>query len=249
MDVELVRRDLADSRTEAQTLIHGARVVVRGMPTPKPASLISADTPITVIGDEKRWVSRGAQKLLAGLEAFSIEVAGKSALDVGASTGGFTEVLLEAGARSVVALDVGRGQLHERLRIDPRVESYEQTNFRLVDPGHIGAPFPLVVADVSFISLCSLAEQFAAVTTEMADIVLLIKPQFEAGRRQVGRGGIVKDPEVRAETVAKVKHCMGNRGLGSRGLIKSPIEGADGNTEYLIWLRKGSEPADLEVPT
>ena len=245
----MVRRELVQSRTAAQTLIESDRVVVRGIPTPKPASMVSADTPITLVGDGRSWVSRGAQKLLAGLEAFPIEVAGKRALDVGASTGGFTDVLLDAGAQSVVALDVGRGQLHERLRADPRVESREETNFRIVKPDRIGAPFPLVVADVSFISLCALAAQFAAVTIEDADIVLLVKPQFEAGRKRVGRGGIVKDPNVWTETVERVMRCMEHVGLGSQGLIKSPIEGAAGNIEYLLWLKKGSESAHLEVPT
>ena len=244
----MVRRELVQSRTEAQNLIESLRVVVRGIPTPKPASMVSADTLITLESDERSWVSRGAQKLLAGLEAFPIEVAGKVVLDVGASTGGFTEVLLEAGAHSVVALDVGRGQLHERLRADRRVESREKTNFRVVEPSRIGAPFPLVVADVSFISLCALASQFAAVTNEDADIVLLVKPQFEAGRKRVGRGGIVRDPNVRAETVEKVMECMEHVGLGSQGLIKSPIEGAEGNVEYLLWLKKGTESAPLEVP-
>ena len=245
----MVRRELVNSRTEAQALIEDERVVVRGMPTPKPASMVSADTPISLVGEGRSWVSRGAQKMLAALEAFPIEVSGKPALDVGASTGGFTEVLLEAGARSVVALDVGRGQLHERLRADPRVESREKTNFRIVEPARIGAPFPLVVADVSFISLCALATQFAAVTIEDADIVLLVKPQFEAGRKRIGRGGIVKDPSVWTETVERVMECMEHVGLGSQGLIKSPIEGAGGNIEYLLWLKKGSESAHLEVPT
>ena len=246
--MELVRRELAQSRTEARALIESDRVVVHGIPTPKPASMVSADTSITRVGEGRIWVSRGAQKLLAGLEAFPIEVAGKRALDVGASTGGFTEVLLEAGATSVVALDVGRGQLHERLRADPRVDSWEKTNFRLMDFDPIGAPFPLVVADVSFISLCALAVQFAAVTSEGADVVLLVKPQFEAGRKKVARGGIVKDPTVRAETVRKVIVCMGHAGFGSQSLIKSPIKGAAGNIEYLLWLKKGSESEHLEVP-
>ncbi len=210
--------------------------------------MVSVETPIALVDDPKRWVSRGAHKLLAALEAFPIEVTGKSALDVGASTGGFTEILLNAGAESVVALDVGRGQLHERLRADRRVESREKTNFREIDPDHIGAPFPLVVADVSFISLCALTSQFAAVTTEGADVILLVKPQFEAERSGVARGGIVMEPTIRGETVEKVIRCMGEVGLGAQGLIRSPIKGADGNVEYLLWLTKGCEPVSLEVP-
>jgi 23S rRNA (cytidine1920-2'-O)/16S rRNA (cytidine1409-2'-O)-methyltransferase len=219
------------------------------MPAPKPASLVSADTPIELLSDEKRWVSRGAHKLLAALEAFPVDPKGKDALDVGASTGGFTEVLLAAGARSVTALDVGKAQLHESLRADPRVDSLERTNFRIIDPGSLErSPFSIVVADLSFISLCAVATNLAAVSTDKGDLILLVKPQFEAGKGEVGGGGVVRRQETRDRVVDEVCECLEKAGLGARGIIRSPIEGRDGNVEYLLWLRKGEERIALEVP-
>lgn len=221
--------------------------MVKGMPTPKPSSMVSADTPIRLAGDEKRWVSRGALKLLAALDAFPVEVAGKRVLDVGASTGGFTQVLLEAGAEHVVSLDVGRGQLHEFLRAHQGVTSMERTNFRNVSVSELGT-FSLIVADVSFISLCTLAEKFSEVGEAAADYLLLVKPQFEARRGDVGRGGIVTDPEVRWQSVEKVVACLDVAGIGAQNVIMSPIKGSDGNVEYLLWLRKGDKIVDVEVP-
>jgi 23S rRNA (cytidine1920-2'-O)/16S rRNA (cytidine1409-2'-O)-methyltransferase len=186
--------------------------------------------------------------LLAALDAFPVDPTNKLVLDVGASTGGFTEVALERGARSVTALDVGRSQLHEHLQEDPRVVSIERTNFRLVDPARLSGPYPFMVADLSFISLCAVAEKFAEVAADEADLVLLVKPQFEAGKGNVGRGGVVRDHEVRVQAVRKVIGCLGEAGFGARGIIRSPIEGRDGNIEYLLWLRKGDEGIALEVP-
>jgi 23S rRNA (cytidine1920-2'-O)/16S rRNA (cytidine1409-2'-O)-methyltransferase len=218
------------------------------MPAPKPASLVAPDTPIELVSDERRWVSRGALKLLAALEAFPVDLDGKVVLDVGASTGGFTEVALDRGAVSVTAVDAGRGQLHESLLRDPRVDSRERTNFRLADLDRLGAPFPVVVADLSFISLCIVADKLAAAATAGADLIVLVKPQFEAGKGQVGRGGVVRDRTVRERTVRQVIDCLGRVGLGALGLIRSPIEGRDGNIEYLLWLRKDAEGQELEVP-
>ncbi|MGH8949266.1 MAG: TlyA family RNA methyltransferase, partial [Acidimicrobiia bacterium] len=232
----------------AQLLIAESKVLVGGMPTPKPASLVSSDTPIALVADERKWVSRGALKLLAALDAFPVDAGGKVVLDVGASTGGFTEVALERGARSVIALDVGRAQLHERLRKDPRVVSMERTNFRLVDPAQLDGPFPVIVADLSFISLCAVAAKLEETAGDRADLVLLVKPQFEAGKGNVGRGGVVRDHEVRVGAVRKVIKCLEEVGFGARGIIRSPIEGRDGNVEYLLWLRKGDEGIALEVP-
>jgi 23S rRNA (cytidine1920-2'-O)/16S rRNA (cytidine1409-2'-O)-methyltransferase len=243
-----VRRDLARSKTEAQQLISESKVVVGGMPTPKAASLVAADTPIELVSDERRWVSRGALKLIAALEAFPVDLGGKRVLDVGSSTGGFTEVALDRGAASVTALDVGRAQLHESLSRHPRVVSMERTNFRLVDVDDLGAPFPVVVADLSFISLCTVAGKLAAACVDGGDLVLLVKPQFEAGKGQVGRGGVVRDQTIRDRAVRQVIGCLGAVGLGAVGLIRSPIEGRDGNVEYLLWLRKGEPGLGLEVP-
>ena len=243
-----MRRDLARSRAEAQQLISDSKVLVGGMPTPKPATLVASDTPIELVTDEKRWVSRGAMKLLSALESFPVDMSGKRVLDVGSSTGGFTEVALDRGAASVTALDVGRAQLHERLLRDPRVVSMERTNFRLVDPDRLGDPFPVIVADLSFISLCAVAGNLASVATDGADLILLVKPQFEAGKGRVGHGGVVRDQTVRDEVVTHVIECLGAAGLGARGLVRSPIEGRDGNVEYLLWLRKGEAGLVLEVP-
>ncbi len=245
----MVRRNLARSRTEAQQLISAGSVVVKGIPTPKPASLVTADTPITLSTGEKRWVSRGAYKLLGALAAFPIGVSGKRALDVGASTGGFTEVLLDSGAAQVVALDVGRAQLHETLLADERVRSVERTNFRHVDVADLGGPFELVVADLSFISLCTVAGKLTAMSSADADVVVLVKPQFEASRSEVGRGGLIKDQAIRDLTVQRVIGCLGEEGLNAQGLIQSPIKGGDGNVEYLLWLRKDRVMVDLEVPS
>lgn len=244
----MVRRELAGSRSEAQELITESKVLVGGMPTPKPSTLVAPDTPIELVSEERRWVSRGAFKLLAALEAFPVEIAGNTVLDVGSSTGGFTDVALERGAVSVTALDAGRAQLHESLQRDPRVVSMERTNFRLVDPDVIGGPFPVVVADLSFISLCAVAANLAAAAEDGADLILLVKPQFEAGRGQVGSGGVVRNQTIRDEAVTRVIDCLRNAGLGARGLIRSPIEGRDGNVEYLLWLRKGEDGIVLEVP-
>jgi 23S rRNA (cytidine1920-2'-O)/16S rRNA (cytidine1409-2'-O)-methyltransferase len=209
---------------------------------------VGSDTPIEVISEERKWVSRGAQKLLAALDAFQIRVEGLSALDIGSSTGGFTEVLLDRGARSVVALDTGRAQLHESLRSDPRVISMEKTNFRLADATAIGGPFDLVVGDLSFISLCAVASKIAQAATAGADIVLLVKPQFEAPRDQVASGGVVTEPATRRQTVLKVIGCLDEAGVGAKGVIRSPIKGRDGNVEYLLFLRRGELGLVLEVP-
>jgi 23S rRNA (cytidine1920-2'-O)/16S rRNA (cytidine1409-2'-O)-methyltransferase len=218
------------------------------MPTPKPASLVSVDTPISLVGDDRKWVSRGAFKLLAALDAFPVDPTGKAVLDIGASTGGFTEVALERGARSVTALDVGRAQLHERLRNDPRVVPLERTNFRLVDVAKLDGPYPVIVADLSFISLCAVAGKLDEAAEDGADLIVLVKPQFEAGKGNVGHGGVVRKREVRERAVRKVLECLGEAGLGARGIIRSPIEGRDGNVEYLLWLRKGGEGIAVEVP-
>jgi 23S rRNA (cytidine1920-2'-O)/16S rRNA (cytidine1409-2'-O)-methyltransferase len=239
---------LARSRNDAQRLISESKVVVAGMPTPKPASLVSADTPIQLISDERRWVSRGALKMLAALDAFPVEPAGRDVLDVGASTGGFTDVLLSRGAKTVTTLDVGKAQLHESLRTDPRVVPLEGVNFRLIDPSALEkAPFAIVVADLSFISLCAVAVNLAEAAAERGDLILLVKPQFEAGKGAVG-GGVVRRQEIRDEAVQKVISCLAAAGLGARGIIRSPIEGRDGNVEYLLWLRKGEQRLALEVP-
>jgi len=210
--------------------------------------MVAWETVVEVIGTQRRWVSRGAEKLLAALQAFPIEVRGKRVLDVGASTGGFTEVALEAGASQVVAVDVGRGQLHERLAADPRVVSFEKTNIRSVSAEQLGGRFPLIVVDLSFISLRVVAGQLATLAEQDSDLVVLIKPQFEVGRSGLGHGGIVRDPVIRARAVIDTVDTLVAAGLGAQGIIRSPIDGGDGNVEYLLWLRKGEESLKMEVP-
>jgi 23S rRNA (cytidine1920-2'-O)/16S rRNA (cytidine1409-2'-O)-methyltransferase len=210
--------------------------------------MVASESVIEVIGTQRHWVSRGAEKLLAALHAFPIEVKGKRVLDVGASTGGFTEVALQAGASQVVAVDVGRGQLHERLAADPRVMSLEKTNIRSVSADQLGGLFPLIVVDLSFISLRVVAGQLAALAGPAGDLVVLIKPQFEVGRSGLGHGGIVRDRELRARAVIETVKSLVAAGLGARDMIRSPIDGGDGNVEYLLWLRKGADSLKMEVP-
>lgn len=244
----MVRRGLVPSRTEAKRLLEEGNVIVTGLPTPKPATLVGRDTPIELRERGHGYVSRGALKLIGALEAFGVEVAGKNVLDVGASTGGFTEVLLERGAAEVVALDVGRGQLHDRLRRDDRVTVMERTNLRFAGPEETGGPFPLIVGDLSFISLCTVAPALAGLAAPGADLILLVKPQFEAGKGEVGRGGIVRDEDVRRRAVDRAVRCLNEAGLGAQAMVASPIPGTGGNREVLVWCRKGAPPRDVEVP-
>jgi 23S rRNA (cytidine1920-2'-O)/16S rRNA (cytidine1409-2'-O)-methyltransferase len=239
---------MAASRTQAERMVTDGLVQVRGVPTPKPATLVAPDTPITLQDLSPRRVGRGGVKLEGALDAFAVDVKVKRALDAGASTGGFTEVLLERGAESVVALDVGHGQLDQSLRRDPRVTVMERTNLRHVTLDEVGGPFPLIVADLSFISLCTVAARLAALSLPGADLILLIKPQFEAGRGEVGRGGIVRDPDVRRRAVEKVLACLDEAGLGPRALEPSPIAGIGGNREVFVWCRAGEPAKSLEVP-
>jgi 23S rRNA (cytidine1920-2'-O)/16S rRNA (cytidine1409-2'-O)-methyltransferase len=215
--------------------------------------MVTADTPIEFVGEKPRHVGRGGLKLEGALEAFGLEVAGRHALDAGASTGGFTDHLLQQGVASVVAVDVGHGQLDDRIATDERVTVRDRTNIRLADPTDLGT-FDLVVADLSFISLCTVADAFAALTKDGADLVLLVKPQFEVGRGQVGRGGIVKDPALHAAALEKVIDCLAAAAMPVQAMCNSPITGAKGNREFFVWAVKGGHvvddlrlPFDLEV--
>ncbi len=207
----------------------------------KASRLVAAGEPLVVLGPPARFVSRGGDKLDAALERFEIPVAGRVALDAGASTGGFTDCLLQRGAARVVAVDVGHGQLHERMRSDGRVESHERLNVRHLDARRLGGPFPLVVADLSFISLRSVAAPLVAATATGGDLVVLVKPQFEVGRREVSRGrGVVRSPAAWREAVLGVEAAMRTAGAVMMGLVASPIRGADGNVELLAHLRPGA---------
>jgi len=246
LDAELVRRGLARSREQAGELVAAGRVAVAGQRAAKPATQVARDAPITVTDPgEPGYVSRGGHKLAGALAAFGdLVVSGRNALDAGASTGGFTDVLLRAGAAHVVAADVGRGQLAWSLRTDPRVTVMDRVNVRALGPV---TPVPdLVVADLSFISLTLVLPALVAAATPEADFVLLVKPQFEVGKGRVGAGGVVRDTTDRSASIEKVAGAAAGLGLGVRGITASPLPGPAGNVEYFLWLRRGAPPLDQE---
>ncbi len=239
---------MAASRSAAAALVTTGGVTVRGIPTPKPASMVTPDTPIELAGEPPRYVGRGGLTLQGALSEFGLDVDGRRALDAGASTGGFTDHLLQSGVASVTAVDVGRGQLDDRLAGDPRVTIRDRTNIRLVGPDDLGT-FDLVVADLSFISLCTVADALASLAQDGADLVLLVKPQFEVGKGQVGRGGIVKDPALHLEAIHKVIDCLDETGMPVQAVCDSPITGAKGNREFFVWARKGGQAvSELSLP-
>ncbi len=253
LDAELVRRGLARSREQAADLIAAGRVTVSGEAAAKPASQVTRDAPITVTepDTDPGYVSRGGHKLAGALAAFrDLTVAGRHGLDAGASTGGFTDVLLRAGAAHVAAADVGYGQLAWSLRTDPRVTVLDRVNVRALQPEQVAGPdgrLPdLVVADLSFISLALVLPALAGAADENADFVLLVKPQFEVGKGRVGAGGVVRDAGLRAEAVSSVAEAAAGLGLGVRGVTASPLPGPAGNVEYFVWLRRGAPPLDDE---
>ena len=238
VDAELVRRGLARSRQQAAELIGAGRVRIDGMPAGKPATAVTVDAKLTVTGaDERSWVSRGAHKLIGALDAFDVPVRGRRCLDAGASTGGFTEVLLDRGAGEVVAADVGYGQLAWPLRSDSRVVVMERTNVRALTAEAIGGPVDLVVADLSFISLATVLPALVCCASADADIVPMVKPQFEVGKARVGPGGVVLDPEIRAGAVLSVAHRAAELGWHAVDVTSSPLPGPSGNVEFFLRLR------------
>lgn len=244
VDAELVRRGLARSRQQAAELIGAGRVTINGMPAAKPATAISIDASLTVDAvDERSWVSRGAHKLIGALDAFDVSVADARCLDAGASTGGFTEVLLDRGAREVVAVDVGYGQLAWPLRSDQRVTVLERTNVRDLTQQAIGGPVDRVVADLSFISLSTVLPALVACASADADIVPMVKPQFEVGKDRVGAGGVVSDPRLRAEAVLTVARRATELNWQTVSVTASPLPGPSGNVEYFLHLRAAAEQA------
>lgn len=249
LDAELVRRGLARSREQAAGLIEAGRVQVRGVTARKAAAMVDHADPVRVVGDDpaQEYVSRGGHKLAGALAAFlplGLVVSGRRCLDAGASTGGFTEVLLRNGAAEVVAVDVGYGQLAWSLRNDPRVRVFERTNVRTLTPDAIGGPVDLTVADLSFISLRLVLPALAACTRPDGDLALMVKPQFEVGRERVGSGGVVRDPRAHADAVAGVGSAATELGLGVAGAVASPLPGPSGNVEYFVWLRRGAPALD-----
>jgi 23S rRNA (cytidine1920-2'-O)/16S rRNA (cytidine1409-2'-O)-methyltransferase len=244
-----VRRGLAPSRERAQAEIVAGRVLVAGATADKAARLVAADEPIRLMGPGPRYVSRGGEKLAAGLQRFGIDVTGCRALDAGASTGGFVDCLLQHGAVEVVAVDVGRGQLHERLRGDPRVTVLEGTHVRDLTVELVRGPVGVLTADLSFISLRSVIPALLGVCAPSADLALLVKPQFEAGRAEASRGrGVIRDPAVWRRVLEEVTSALTGHGTAIMGAMVSPLRGADGNAEFLVHARApGAEAVDAPV--
>lgn len=251
LDAELVRRHLARSREHASELIAAGRVTVTGAVATKPATGVTTDVAIVVREDPTTpdYVSRGGHKLAGALDSFApqgLSVTGRRVLDAGASTGGFTDVLLRAGAAEVVAVDVGYGQLAWQLRQDPRVQVHDRTNIRDLTPELIGGPVDAVVGDLSFISLLLVLDPILSVVRDDADLALMVKPQFEVGKERVGKGGVVREPELRAEAVQAVADAAATRGWGAVGVATSKLPGPSGNVEFFLWLRRGEPRIDAE---
>jgi 23S rRNA (cytidine1920-2'-O)/16S rRNA (cytidine1409-2'-O)-methyltransferase len=246
LDALVVERGLAETRARAQAVILGGGITVDGIVTTKPGIPVPPDAVIALVSEPMPYVSRGGLKLEHALESFDLVVEGTVAMDVGASTGGFTDVLLKRGAVRVYAIDVGYGQLAWALRNDPRVVVMERTNIRHVES--LPEEIELAVVDVSFISLRTVLPAFAPLLTERADVVALIKPQFEAGRGQVGKKGVVRDPLVWQRVLEDVLSAASASGWRIAGLERSPILGPAGNVEFLAHLRRGTETPAFDVP-
>jgi 23S rRNA (cytidine1920-2'-O)/16S rRNA (cytidine1409-2'-O)-methyltransferase len=254
LDILLVERGLAESRAKAQAMIMAGQVRIADQVTLKPATAVSSDSVVTV-DSGPRFVSRGGEKLEAALEAFKIDVSGLICADLGASTGGFTDCLLQRGAAKVYALDVGKGILHWKLRNDPRVVVMEETNARYVES--LPQPVALVTVDASFISLKILLPvvkrwMWPSLLTPLpqgeGNIIALIKPQFEAGKKDVARGdGVIRDPEIHKQVLLDILGFAQKEGLQVRGLIKSPLLGPKGNAEFLVWLDEGKTDVDVNA--
>ena len=245
LDLLLVERGLAASRERAQALILAGRVLVREQKIDKPGTAVSLDASIRLLGDDMPYVSRGGLKLAAALEHWQIDLKGRACLDVGASTGGFTDCLLQQGAAHVTAVDTGFGQIAMKLRNDPRVRLLERINARFLEPGALApeqgsAMLTLLVMDVSFISATLLLGPVLAAAPALVEAVVLVKPQFEAGREYVGKGGIVRDPAAHELAIAKVADCVRALGWDVVETIPSPITGAEGNREFLLYSKRDS---------
>jgi 23S rRNA (cytidine1920-2'-O)/16S rRNA (cytidine1409-2'-O)-methyltransferase len=234
LDAELVRRGLVTSRTAAREAVDAGLVTVGGRPATKAATLVALDEPVQLTAAVRPFVSRGGSKLEPALERFGVAPAGRRCLDAGASTGGFTDVLLRSGAAHVVAIDVGYGQLAWELRNDERVTVYERTNIRDVTVDMLPYAPSLVVADLSFISLATVVPTLVGLAADEATFVVLVKPQFEAGPGAVGRGGVVRDPSTWAAAIQRVADAFTSAGAGVRGLVASPLRGPAGNVEFLL---------------
>lgn len=240
LDQELVRRGLAPSREQAQHLIESGAVLVQGIRVTKSAS--NVDSAVSIVLEERHddFVSRGGHKLVGALDAFGFDVAGLRCLDAGASTGGFTDVLLRRGAAEVLAVDVGYGQLAWSLQSDQRVQIFDRTNIRYLTVEMLGGPVDLVVADLSFISLTLVLRALSSVTKPEGSMILMVKPQFEVGRERLGNGGVVREPALREWSISHVLAEAISLGWGGMGVAASPLPGPSGNVEYFLWLQQGA---------
>lgn len=255
LDVELVRRQIFASRQGAQSAISDKQVLVSGVVADKAARLVDVSEPITVrhkqAGEGIRFVSRGGHKLAAALDRFAIDCTGKRVIDAGSSTGGFCDCLLSRQAGQVVCIDVGRNQLHEKLRGNPRVTLYEQTNIRYVQPNDVGGTADMLVVDLSFISLRTVAAALARLVCESSHLLLLVKPQFEAGRIEASKGrGVIRDPAIWQRTLGEVGMALVEHNVAVCGAMPSPLVGGDGNVEFFFHAVKHTGaplPFDLDV--
>ncbi|MGZ5301218.1 MAG: TlyA family RNA methyltransferase [Actinomycetota bacterium] len=247
LDVELVRRGLANSRAEAQAAVEAGLVTVAGNPATKAASLVTADAPVQVIGPTRRFVSRGGEKLRSAFDRFGVDPRDRECLDAGASTGGFTDCLLQGGAARVMAVDVGYGQLAWEIRNDPRVTVMERTNVRELEPADLPFVPDLIVADLSFISLRTVLPALVGVSCSDAELVVLVKPQFEAGPKDVGSGGVVRDPGIWRRVLTEVIEAFGSHGVGVLGVVASPLRGPAGNAEFLLHGRRRVDDAAVDL--
>lgn len=245
-DLVLVERGCFASREQARAAILAGEVRVGDHVVRKAGELIAQDAALRV-AERPRFVSRGGDKLLGALRTFALDPAGMRVVDVGASTGGFSDCLLQSGAESVCAIDVGYGQLAWSLRQDPRVTVYERTNIRNVDAEAVGAPFDLAVADVSFIGLGLVLPRLIALVRPAGQVLVLVKPQFEAGKGRVGKGGVVRDPLVHRDVLERMLTAVSREGLAVQGLAWSPIKGPEGNIEFWVWASLNGAPADVDV--
>lgn len=243
LDQMLVDRGLTESRTRAQALIMAGHVLVGGKPGAKAGQMLPEDAEIILKGRDHPWVSRGGLKLDHALSHFALDVTGFVAMDVGSSTGGFTDVLLKRGAARVYAVDSGTNQLAWKLRNDPRVTVHEQTSARILTADHVPEQMDIIVCDASFISLAKVLERPLTFARAGAWLVALIKPQFEAGRAEVGKGGVVRDPEVHERVCAEVSQWVASQGWTVHGIVESPITGPEGNVEFLIAARNDGDSA------
>jgi len=245
LDAELVRRGLVESRVAAQEAIAAGLVTIDGAPALKAATQVAASQALVILAPPRRYVSRGGEKLAHALARFAVDPSGRGCLDAGVSTGGFTDCLLQHGAAAVLAYDVGYGQVHERIRADPRVSVHERTNVRELQPDDVPGPPPdLLVADLSFISLTLVLPGLLALLAPSAEAIVLVKPQFEARRHEVGKGGVVRDPDVWRRCLEQVVDSARSVGWAAVGVTASPLRGPSGNVEFLLHLR----PAATNAP-